>query len=403
MNDFSGYDKSITNIPGTTIHIYSILMAIAILVVIFCSWLKMYRRNIPTKTLERAIFIIVPCGLLGARIWYILNHINTIKSAVDIIAIWKGGMAIQGGVVAGLIVGFFIFYRASIKYRISMWVYLDCILPNILLGQAIGRWGNFFNQEVLGWDIGQPFKFLPSWINNYLHYPDELTGQVFRQPLFLYESIACLFGWIIIIFIIPNLGLWFSKKPWKVEQEKYQPVIWVYKPIVKQDYYKPWVIVRKLHSYHKWKKKCWNQAYYDFKPDRWLIKDASVKYFSQIKTNPNMNILQRGWIGQKNFVRNLTNKFRQDATPLNRSYNPNSYKLTYAGVSGASYFLFYGIIRLILEVFRDDRDIMIIGSIRTSILVSILWIIFGIILIGFAQVVARKKFRKKGWLYERQY
>ncbi|MGL5268189.1 MAG: prolipoprotein diacylglyceryl transferase [Spiroplasma sp.] len=401
MNIFFDYNKPIANIPGTSIHIYSVLMAIAILVVIFCSWLKMHRRNIPTKTLEGAILIIVPCGLLGARIWYVLNHTETIRSVIDIIAVWKGGIAIQGGVVTGLIVGFIIFYRASLKYQISMWVYLDCILPNILLGQAIGRWGNFFNQEVLGWDNGQPFKWLPTWINAHLHYPND-SVEIYRQPLFLYESICCLFGWVILNFVVLKVGFWFSKKPWKINPDKYKP-LWTYKPIVKQDYYKPWILVRKLHSYRKWKQKCWNEVYYDFKPEKSLIKDSSIKYFSPIKINPNMNIFHKGLINQKNFFRKLTNKFHQDASLLNNSYNPNQYKLTYAGVSGASYFVFYGIIRVILEPFRDERDIMMIGLVKTSILVSILWIIFGIILIVFAQIIARKKFRKKGWLYERQY
>lgn len=403
MNIFSGYDRSIANIPGTSIHIYSVLMAVAILVVVFCSWLKMYRRNIPTRTLEGSILIIVLLGLLGARLWYVLNHTDTIKSFIDVIAVWQGGLAIQGGVTTGLIVGLIIFYRASKKYQISMWVYLDCILPNILLGQAIGRWGNFFNQEILGADVGQPFLWLPSWINDHLHYPDESIGSlVYRHPLFLYESIAALAGWVILAFVMPKTGFWFSKKPWKVEADKYQP-LWIQEPIVTSDYYQPWKLVKKVHQYRKWKQTCWNQAYYDFEPEKILIKDAKIRTFKPLKTNPNMNWLQTTAIHQKNFFKRWTNKFHQDATLLNQSYNPNHYKLTYAGAIGAAYFIFYGIIRVILEPFRDARDMMMIGSVRTSILVSILWIILGVTLLVFAQFIARKKFRKKGWLYERQY
>lgn len=401
MQFFSGYRDSIANIPGTSIHIYSILMGIAVLAVLFSSWLKMYRRNIPTRTLEGSIFIIIPCGLLGARLWYVLNHTEMVKSFVDVIAVWQGGMAIQGGIFVGLIVGLLIFYRASLKYKISMWVYLDCILPNILLGQAIGRWGNFFNQEILGWNIGHPFPWLPSWINDHLHYASD-SVDVYRQPLFLYESIAALFGWILLIFVVPKMGFWFSKKPWKVEADKYQP-LWIKEPIVKQDYYQPWKIVKKLHTYRKWKKSCWEQAYYDFEPEKSLIKNTTARPFRVIKVTPNMNSWQKVTIRQKNFFRKIKNKFYQDASPLNQSYNPNQYKLTYAGVLGASYFIFYGIIRVILEPFRDARDIMMIGSLRTSILVSVSWIILGIVLLVFAQFIASRKFRKKGWLYEKQY
>lgn len=406
MQILSGYSDSIANIPGTSIHIYSILMGIAVLAVLFCSWLKMYRRNIPTRTLEGSVFIIVPLGLLGARLWYVINHTEIVKSFIDVIAVWQGGMAIQGGVFVGLIVGLIIFYRASKKYKISMWVYLDCILPNILLGQAIGRWGNFFNQEILGWDNGQPFPWLPSWMNDHLHYNG--SGgiidhvDVYRHPLFLYESIAALFGWVFLVFVLPKMGFWFSKKPWKVEAEKFQP-LWVKEPIVKSDYYQPWKLIKKRHGYRKWKQKTWEEAYYDFEPEKSLIKDTIVKPYKEIKFNPQMNGWQKSVVNQKNFFRKLTNKFYQDASPLNQSYNPNQYKLTYTGVPGASYFLFYGIIRVVLEPFRDASDIMMIGSLRTSILVSVLWIILGIVLLVFAQFIASQKFRKKGWLYERQY
>ena len=399
------YNDSIANIPGTSIHIYSILMGLAILVVFFTSWFKMHRRNIPTRTLEWAVLIIVPVGLIGARLWFVLNNLQSMHNFLDVIAIWKGGIAIEGGVTFGLIVGLIIFYRASLKYKISMWVYLDCIIPNVLLGQAIGRWGNFFNQEVLGWNVGHPFAGLPSWINNHLHYPGEDpfgTIGIYRQPLFLYESIISLFGWVTLTFIVPKFGFWVSKKPWKVEPEKFQP-LWIIEPIIKSDYYQPWKLVKKIHRYSRWKKTCWNQAYYDFEPEAAMIKDVMIKPLKLNKITPDMNFNTRFILRNKNFYHKTTHKFTQDATLLNNSYNPNHYRITATGTAGALYFAFYVIIRLILELFRDDRDIMKIGNVSTSMLVSGLWFILGITLVIFAQIIAKKKFRKKGWLYERQY
>lgn len=400
---FDSYNDSIANIPGTSIHIYSILMGLAILVVFFTSWFKMHRRNIPTRTLEWAVLIIVPFGLIGARLWFVLNNLQSMHSFLDVIAIWRGGIAIEGGVSFGLIVGLIIFYRASLKYKISMWVYLDCIIPNVLLGQAIGRWGNFFNQEVLGWNVGHPFAGLPSWINNHLHYPDEAIG-IYRQPLFLYESIISLFGWVTLTFIVPKFGFWISKKPWKVAPEKFQP-LWITEPIIKSDYYQPWKLVSKIYRYSRWKKTCWNQAYYDFEPERTMIKDAIIKPLKLHKITPDMKFNTKFLLKNKNFYQKTTHKlkFTQDATLLNNSYNPNHYRVTATGTAGSLYFAFYGMIRLIMEPFRDTRDIMMIGNVSTSMVVSALWIVLGITLVIFAQIIAKKKFRKKGWLYERQY
>lgn len=83
-------------------------------------------------------------------------------------------------------------------------------------------------------------------------------------------------------------------------------------------------------------------------------------------------------------------------------YNPNNYWVTYAGVSGSLYF-FYGIIRMILEPLRDNRDIMKIANVSTSMIVSGMWIILGVILVIFAQIIAPSRFRKGEWLYEKSY
>lgn len=401
MFKLGAYNDSIADIPGTEIHIYSLLVGIAILLVVFTSWLKMYRRGIPTKTLEGSVLIIVPTGLLGARLWFVLNHTSSIQTWVDVFAVWNGGIAIEGGVITGLIVGLIIFYRASKKYRISMWVYLDCILPNVLLGQAIGRWGNFFDQQILGPDMGHPFSWLPTWMNDHLHYYGEHV-EVYRQPLFLYESIADLAAFIFLAFIVPKMGFWFSKKPWKQEAEKYQP-LWKQEPIVKSDYYQPWIIVKKLYLYQKWKKECWEQAYFDFEPHKNSIKEPIINPYKPIKIHINMKWWKKVFINCKNFFGELFSHFSNDAKPLNNSYNPQQYRLTYAGVTGALYFTIYGIIRTTIEPFRDQRDLMTIGSIPTSLVISIIWIFLGITLFVFAQFIARKKFRKKGWFYERQY
>lgn len=398
MFNFLGYNDAIDDIPGTGIHIYSILVAIGFIVAIVASWIKLYRRNIPTKTLEWGCLVIALSGIIGARLWFVVSDTKDMDTVFDVIAVWRGGMAIEGGVTVGMVVGFFIFYRASKQLQISMWVFMDCIIPNILLGQAIGRWGNFFNQELLGANMGHPFSWLPTWMNNHLHYsgdkPDPV--EVYRQPLFLYESIISLFGWGFLTFFVPKAGQMFSRKPWKLFAGEFVSPLKA-NPITRKDYVLPWKAIKKYHGYRQFKKQAWNTAYFDF--------------------NPNSNFVKKRWksvIINKEYKRNIKDKIKQKfqkfkyymqphAKPLADAFNPNQYRITYTGVCGSLYFAFYGIIRMILEPLRDSRDIMMIGNVSISMLLSAIWVIFGATLAICAQFFAPSRFRKGEWLYERSY
>ena len=73
------------------------------------------------------------------------------------------------------------------KYKISLWTYADCIIPNILLGQMIGRWGNFFNHELLGKEISDPTTGFFSWLPAFIRNNAKTDGSgPFREPIFLY-------------------------------------------------------------------------------------------------------------------------------------------------------------------------------------------------------------------------
>ncbi|WP_342266733.1 prolipoprotein diacylglyceryl transferase [Spiroplasma endosymbiont of Villa modesta] len=399
IND-DGYNSLITDIPGTGIHIYSVLMAIGFLTAVIASWIKLYRRNIPTKTLEWGTLVITLAGLIGARAWYVLNNTSTIENALDVVAVWRGGMAIEGGVTVGMIVGFFIFYRTSKQLQISMWVFIDCIVPNILLGQAIGRWGNFFNQELLGTDVGHPFSWLPTWINNHLHYGFNSDNRdpvaVYRQPLFLYESLSSLFGWFFLTFFVPKTGQIFSKKPWKLDSSQFISPLKT-NPIVGKDFLKPWTVIKKIHGYRKFKYESWKQAYFDFTPNKNSVKSVEKIPWKDVKTHSKVKSKIKKWYLKIKY------NMQPHSKSLNTMYNPNNYRVTYAGVSGSLYFVFYGIIRMILEPLRDNRDIMKIANVSTSMIVSGMWIILGVILVIFAQIIAPSRFRKGEWLYEKSY
>jgi len=186
---------------------YSIIIFLSFLICYISSIILGRKKKINTSPIENFIFILFPVALISARIWFVLGDINLFAHEpwINIFDIFNGGIAIEGGVIGGVIAGYFWFNHYSKKYDVSIWVYADCIMPNVLLGQAIGRWGNFFNQELLGHISYSGFPhMLPHFIKDHLHLPTE-SNLVVRQPLFLYESFFDFIGWSLLVIIIPKI------------------------------------------------------------------------------------------------------------------------------------------------------------------------------------------------------
>jgi phosphatidylglycerol:prolipoprotein diacylglycerol transferase len=131
-------------------------------------------------------------GILGARLWYCAFYDLTgyLSDPISIIRILDGGLAIQGGLIAAVI--FILFYS---KYKGVQFLHLiDIIFPNVLIAQAIGRWGNFFNQEAFGNIVDESyFNGILSFLKSGMY-----IGGQYRQPMFFYESMLCLLGFILI-------------------------------------------------------------------------------------------------------------------------------------------------------------------------------------------------------------
>lgn len=154
-------------------------------------------------------FYMVPIAIIGARLYFVaFNWDYYSQNYMEIIKVWNGGLAIHGG----LLFGFLWLIAYAKKHQHSAVKLLDMLAPALLLGQAIGRWGNFFNQEAYG--PATTLKFLtsiklPDFIINGM-----LINGVYHQPTFLYESIFCLIGFIVIIAVRHNkyikLGQQFS-------------------------------------------------------------------------------------------------------------------------------------------------------------------------------------------------
>lgn len=169
---------------------YGLLIASAVLIGVNLSQYLAKRRHIdPNIVGDLAIWLVIaaiPC----ARIYYVLFEWQEYaQRPEDIIAIWKGGIAIHGAIIGGTIATI-VFARLN---KVSVWQLIDLVVPSLILGQAIGRWGNFFNSEAFGSPTNLPWKLYiaPQYRPyGYLKYE-------YFHPTFLYESL-----WNLGIFIL---------------------------------------------------------------------------------------------------------------------------------------------------------------------------------------------------------
>ncbi len=195
-------DKIALDLGFIQIYWYSIFILIGVFVGSTIIYREIKRQKINEAFFINLIFYTVIFGLIGARLYYVLFSADLnqyLANPISILEIWKGGLAIHGGILFGLI--FIIFYTH--KYKVKTLKTLDIIAPGLLIGQAIGRWGNFFNQEAHGAEMTyEAIKNLglPDGIVEGMHFYDE-GKYAYWQPTFLYESIWNLFGFIALLMI----------------------------------------------------------------------------------------------------------------------------------------------------------------------------------------------------------
>ncbi len=135
-------------------------------------------------------------GVIGARIWYVLfsDLQSYLADPITIIEVWNGGLAIHGGLIAGIIFA----YLYAKKHKLSFFRIADGVLPYVLIAQAIGRWGNFINKEAFGKPVTEAyFEHWPSFLN-FIKEGMFINGS-YQEPMFLYESVLCVIGFILII------------------------------------------------------------------------------------------------------------------------------------------------------------------------------------------------------------
>ena len=175
---------------------YSVLILIGAVLGIILLEKEGKRFNINKDFLFNMAFWTIIIGILGARLYYVIFNFHIYKDDIlSIFKIWEGGLAIHGGIIAGTLT--LAIYCA--RYKVKLIRILDLCVPSLLLAQAIGRWGNFFNGEAHG--MATSLEHLQS-----LHIPGFIIkgmniAGVYYEPTFLYESLLCLLGFIIVIVI----------------------------------------------------------------------------------------------------------------------------------------------------------------------------------------------------------
>lgn len=178
------------------IHVrwYGIIMACAILLATIMSIREGQRRQIMSDDFIDLMLWAVPIGFIGARLYYVIFEWGYYSQhPSEIIAIWNGGIAVYGGLLAGLAVLLVFCY----KRMLPPFLMLDVITPGVMAAQVLGRWGNFINQEAHGGKVSLQFlqnMHLPNFIIEQMH----INGNYY-QPTFLYESVLNLIGLILIL------------------------------------------------------------------------------------------------------------------------------------------------------------------------------------------------------------
>ncbi|MCK4025962.1 prolipoprotein diacylglyceryl transferase [Streptococcus iners] len=177
---------------------YAICILLGLVLGVYLATKEAPRKKILQDDILDFILLAFPLSIIGARIYYVAFSWSEYKdNLLSVFAIWNGGIAIYGGLITGALVLYFF-----TRYRfINTLDFLDVVAPSVMIAQAIGRWGNFFNQEAYGKAVAS-LDYLPAFIRDQMY----IDG-AYRQPTFLFESLWNLlgFGLICVLRRRPNL------------------------------------------------------------------------------------------------------------------------------------------------------------------------------------------------------
>ncbi|PLR85350.1 prolipoprotein diacylglyceryl transferase [Bacillus canaveralius] len=178
------------------VHWYGVIIGVGIALALWIAMREADRRGLSKDLLADLMLWAIPIAIISARIYYVIFEWDYYaQNPSEIVQIWNGGIAIHGALIGSVITA----YIFAKKKKISFWKLADITAPSIILGQAIGRWGNFINQEAHGGEVSRAFLedlFLPEFIINQMY-----IGGSYYHPTFLYESVWNLAGFIVLLLL----------------------------------------------------------------------------------------------------------------------------------------------------------------------------------------------------------
>lgn len=192
------------SIGPVSVQWYGIIIVFGMFLACLYAFWRMKSVPLVTDDMLDIAIVCIPCGIVGARLYYVLTSLEDFPTFWDVFKIWEGGLAIYGGIIGGFL-GIFAVCRHKKK---SLLAVLDCIAPGVLIGQLVGRWGNFVNAEAYG--VIGPYDFLghtfdASFLSENNPFIMTING-MYVHPTFLYESV-----WNFIGFLLIN-AFWKHKK-----------------------------------------------------------------------------------------------------------------------------------------------------------------------------------------------
>ena len=188
-----GWQFEISNVAfkigNYSVYWYGLIITCGLLLALLYAWRSAPRYNVNASKLFNCVFAGLITGIIGARLYYVAFQWDEYKDNLwSIFAIHKGGLAIYGGIIGALLGGLLIAKIQKMKFM----PILDISMVGFLIGQGIGRWGNFTNQEAFGYETTLPWGMM-----------SEGTLAEFANPVhpcFLYESLWCLLGFVLLHF-----------------------------------------------------------------------------------------------------------------------------------------------------------------------------------------------------------
>ncbi len=184
--------KSFFNVGPLTIGLYGLMIALGVIATLVVATIEARRRNELSRHVLNMALIVIPLGVIGARLYHVIDEWEYYIQNPTLI-IGGRGLGIFGAVIGGTL-GVVIYTRWK---KLSTLRWMDIVAPGLILAQAIGRWGNFFNQELYGYPTNLPWAI---YIDPAQRLPGYEAYSHFH-PLFLYESIWNFIGFLLIMLM----------------------------------------------------------------------------------------------------------------------------------------------------------------------------------------------------------